>query len=194
MGKGPNDFCLDADNKCMGALKEYKNDLHLDTKDMGKADTLRYNVIFYVVEENYERAIQELKNFMMQKSEYPKFKPRIERYISYGIDLVNAIQAKRHFPGVSSLTMAKQKEMVDKFHSHFKELKIVLGHVERIQQQLKDEDVRSTVLVVRVCINSAFLITILAFALEAMHGMAANIFIVADDYVARIAEFLFTRF
>jgi hypothetical protein len=179
----------------MGALINDSeiNQLRIDRKDMGQADTLRYNVIIYVVEENYEKAIHELRSFLERDSEYPKFRPRIERYINYAIDLVNAIRAKRRFPGVHSLTMAKQKEIVDRFHAHFKELKIILMRIEKVQQDLKNEDVRSTALVVRTSVNAAFAIAILAFVLEGIHGLMANLYIVADDYIGAIADFIFHR-
>ena len=164
------------------------NKLKIDRKEMGRADTLRYNVVIYVVEENYDRAIHELKSFIEKDSEYPRFKSRIERYVNYAVDLVNAIRAKRRFPGVHSLTMAKQQEIIDRFHDHFNELQSVLKRIEKIQEDLKLDDVRSTVLVIRAVVNSAFAIAILAFVLEGFRGLGANFYTVSLDWITTTTD------
>ena len=134
----------------IGRLPTAFDQIKVDRSEMGRADTLRYNVLVFVVEENYDRAIYELKNFMALESAYPNFKKRIERYVNHAIDLVHAIKAKRSFPGMHSLTMAKQQEIVDRFHDHFHELQNVMKQVERIEKELKLDDIRSTILVIRV--------------------------------------------
>src|SRR6185312_7473140 len=109
--------------------------LQVERHDMGKADTLRYNVITFVVEENYERAIQELRTFSEKDSEYPKFKEKTERYISHAIDLVNAIRTKRKFPGAAFMTMAKQQELNERFREHFNELQNILKRIEKTEDR-----------------------------------------------------------
>jgi len=155
---------------------------------MGRADTLRYNVLVFVVEENYDRAAQELKNFLEIDSAYPNFRKRIERYINHAVDLVNAIKAKRRFPGVHSLTMAKQQEIVDRFHDHFNELQAILKRVERIEQEMKLDDVRSTVWVVRALVNAAFAVALCAFVIEGARGLMSNAALVTDDIMATATD------
>jgi len=167
--------------------------ISLDKREMGRADTLRYNVLVFVVEENYDRAAHELKNFLEIDSAYPNFKRRIERYVNHAVDLVNAIKAKRRFPGVHSLTMAKQQEIVDKFHDHFHELQTVLKRIERIEKEIKVDDVRSTILVVRAVVNAAFAIAILAFFLEGSKGLIMDAVVVADDAVLSTTDFIFDK-
>ncbi len=169
------------------------NKLIIDRKEIGRADTLRYNVVVFVVEENYDRAISELKRFLEKDSEYPRFKAKVNRYVNHAVDLVNAIRAKRRFPGVHSLTMAKQQEIIDRFHEHFNELQAVLKRVEKIQDNLKIEDLRSTVLVVRAVVNAAIAIVILAFILEGARGLMSTVYLASDDYLAAIADFIFTK-
>ena len=165
--------------------------IKIDRKEMGSADTLRYNILVFVVEENYDKAIQELKTFMQLESSYPSFKKRIERYVSHAIDLVNAIKAKRSFPGMHSLTMAKQQEIVDRFHEHFHELQSVMKHVEKIERDLKHEDIRSTILVVRALVNAAFVIAIAAFALQGAKGILMDALSLADDGLVTVSDFIF---
>lgn len=163
----------------------------VDRQELGRADTLRYNVLSFVVEENYESAIRELKKFAEKDSEYPHFRERSERYIMHSVDLVNAIRAKRKFPGVNSLTMAKQQELNEKFRTHFNELQYILKKIEKIQVDLRLEDVRSTVWVVRAVMNAAVAIALAAFILDVSRGLFKTTVIVIDDSFIRLTSWLF---
>jgi hypothetical protein len=165
--------------------------LQLDRSEMGRADTLRYNVLTYVVEESYERAVLELKKFRDADSEYPRFRQRIERYVNHAIDLVNAIRAKRRFPGMNSLTMAKQQEVSDMFRQHFTELQQILKKIEKVQTDLRIEDVRSTAYVVRALMISVAAIAISAFALEVSSGLLETTLYVLDDSLNSTVAWLF---
>lgn len=166
---------------------------HIDRSDLGKADTLRFNVLSYVVEENYDRAIQTLEDFHNKESEYPKFKEKTERYIAHAIDLVNAIRAKRNFPGMKSLTMAKQQELGEKFATHFHELQYTLKKVEKIQVDVRIEDVRSTVWIVKTLAYSILMIGIVAFALDVSHGLFTTTIVVIDDAFQGLTSLIFGK-
>lgn len=168
-----------------------KAELGAAGKDMGRGDTLRFNVLTYVVEENYDGAIRELKNFLEMDSEFPKFKERIERYIQHAVDLVNAIRAKRKFPGAQMLTIAKQQEMNEKFVAHFTELQMILKKVERIQNDMRLEDIRSTVWIVQAAITSAIVIAIVAFALDVNQGLWKTTTVVVDDIFLQFTNWIF---
>ena len=174
--------------------KDFKPELSVDHKEMGRADTLRYNVLTYVVEENYDRAIQELRNFMARDFEFPTFKRRVERYIEHAVDLVNAIRAKRNFPGGQMLTIAKQKELNEIFAVHFHELQHLLKRVEKIQYDVRIEDVRSTVWVVRAAIYSVIVLAIIAFILDGHRGLFETATTVLDDLFQTAAAWLFSKF
>lgn len=174
--------------------QNFKPDLGHAGKDMGHADTLRFNVLTYVVEENYDRAIFELKAFLERDTEYPDFKERIERYIHHAVDLVNAIRAKRKFPGAQMLTMAKQKELNEKFVAHFSELQFALKKIERIQQDVRIEDLRSTVWIVRTAVQAVFAVAIVAFFLDVNAGLLKTTILVFDDIFRGITLWLFNKF
>jgi hypothetical protein len=171
--------------------KDLRAELGAVGKDMGRADTLRFNVLTFVVEENYDGAIRELKNFLEEDSEYPKFRDRVERYIQHAVDLVNAIRAKRKFPGAQMLTMAKQQELNEKFVAHFSELQFILKKVEHIQNDLRQEDVRSTVWIVKAAIFSAITIAIVAFLLDVNQGLMETTMVVADDVFRDFINWMF---
>ena len=174
------------------ALKRnFKPELQVDQQDLGQGDTFRYNVLSYVVEGNYDRAIEEIKRFIKRDFEHPQFLPRVERYLLHAVDLVNAIRAKRNFPGANMLTMAKQKDLNEKFKAHFQELQYLLKKVEKIQRDVKVEDIRSTVLIVRTLIHSVIILALFGFALEIKNGLLQTTIIVVDELFTGITQWIF---
>ena len=156
--------------------------------DLGRPDTLRFNILTWVLEENYDRAIQELKDFSQNPSPYPTFQERVERYLMHSVDLIFAIKAKRNFPGINSLTRAKQQELREKFKQHFRELRIVLMKVEKIETDLRIEDVRSTIYVVRALSVAVVIILSLSLLTEIFQGLAQTVGIVVDDGLSRALD------
>lgn len=165
-------------------------DVGLDRSELGRPDSLRFNILSWVLDERYDRAIEELKDFLEKPSEYPNFKDKISRYISHSIDLIYAIKAKRSFPGINSLTRAKQQELREKFKSHFKELQYILKTVEKIQTDLRVQDVRSTIYVVRALWIAGLSIFVLGLWLDILNGLAKTSYLVFDDTFGQIANWL----
>ena len=160
--------------------------------DFGKADSMRYNILMWVLDEKYDKAIQEMRTFLENPSDYPNFKEKVERYVSHGIDLIYAIKAKRNFPGIASLTRAKQQELREKFKEHFRELQIVMKKIEKIQVDLRIEDARSTIYVIRALWISAACIAGLAFFLEVVRGLAITSHVVLNDLLDQGVGWLFS--
>jgi hypothetical protein len=160
--------------------------------DFGKADSLRYNILSWVLNEQYDRAIQELRNFASQDSDYPNFKEKVERLALHSVDLVYAIKAKRNFPGLSSLTRAKQQELREKFKVHFKELQAVMKRIEKIQVDLRIEDARSTIYIIRALWLAGAAISLLAFIKEVVGGLALTSSVVMSDLLNQAVEAIFT--
>ncbi|QDK45436.1 hypothetical protein DOM22_09880 [Bdellovibrio sp. ZAP7] len=162
----------------------------VDSSELGSPESFRYKILTLVLGERYDRAIEELKDFLDEPSEYPDFKGKITRFIHHGIDLIYAIKAKRGFPGINSLTRAKQQELREKFKEHFKELQYILKTIEKIQTDLRIADARSTIYVVRALCAAALGIIILAFWMDIVHGLAQTSVIVFDDAFGRLANWL----
>ncbi|MNK07761.1 hypothetical protein D3C87_256790 [compost metagenome] len=165
-------------------------EVSVDKTDLGRPDSIRYNILTWVLDERYDRAIEELKEFLEKPSEYPNFQSKITRYIHHAIDLIYAIKAKRSFPGINSLTRAKQQELREKFKGHFRELQHVLKIVEKVHSDLRIQDVRSTIYVVKALWFAGLAIVILAFWLDIVHGLAKTSFVVFDDLFSKFANWL----
>lgn len=165
--------------------------LDSDRTDLGRADTLRFNVLTWVLDERYDKAIQELKDFLAKPSDFPSFQDKITRYIHHSIDLIYAIKAKRNFPGINSLTRAKQQELREKFKEHFQELQYVLKKVEKVEHDLRVEDARSTIYVVRALWFALISVVVFAFGLEITRGLARTTGIVFEDGIIKGVDALF---
>ncbi|RYZ76160.1 MAG: hypothetical protein EOP04_32400 [Proteobacteria bacterium] len=166
------------------------SDTGIDTTDLGRPNTLRYRVLTMVLDERYDSAIGELKEFLDEPSDYPDFKDRVGRFVSHSIDLIYAIKAKRSFPGISSLTRAKQQELREKFKEHLMELQFSIKKIEKNQTDLRVHDVRSTIYVVKAGWYAVVSIAILGFFLEVTQGLATTSIIVIDDSVSKVADWL----
>lgn len=163
----------------------------IDQKDLGKADSLRYNVMSFLREENYDRAVQEIEAFKAKESVFPNFRSRVERYLEHSASLVRAVEMKRNFPGVNRLTAAKQQDLKLKIKQHIDELVYCLKKIEQVDAHLRLEDIRSTVLVVRAVVVSTFMIAILAFIVEMSRGMLWNAIIVVDDVFQELSRWVY---
>lgn len=180
------------------AVQETQNEntgfeISLEFKDLGDPNSLRYSILTSVLAGKYDFAIQELKNFIEADSVYPNFHERIHRFVNHSTDLIFAIKTKRNFPGMNSLTRAKQQELFEKFKHHFYELQYMLKKIEKIQKDLKMEDVRSTIYVVRTTWYAIAAITVLAVILEFFGGLAQTLWVVVDDFTTDLIVWLFSR-
>lgn len=162
-------------------------------KDIGQVDTFRHTILSMVAAENYEKAIEEIHRYIVSKSDFPQFKNRVERYSQYAIDLINAVKAKRSFPGLQHLAMSKQQELFDRAMDHFEDLKATLRKIEQIDRELRLEDVRSTVLVIKALIYSAFAVLVLGFILEISRGVLPAAWVVVDSVFGNMTNFIFDK-
>jgi len=173
-----------------GALFDIKKE-HVE---LGAQGSLRHNILLWVLEERYDDALEGLREFLETPSEYPNFKGKIERFVHHAIDLIFAIKAKRSFPGLNSLTRAKQQELREKFKSHYRELQNVLKIVEKIETDLRIRDARSTIYIVRALSLSVAGIVLLALYLDITGGLAKTGYIFFDELVMKIAELITGKF
>lgn len=172
----------------MAAPKLTPENFQVDRNDFGKADSLCFNVMTLVADEKYDRAVKQLEEFNEKDSGYPTLRTRTERQISHAIDIVNAIRTKRNFPGFKSLTASKQNELLEKTLFHFEELKYILKKIERIHVDVKLEDIRSTVIVLRAIVLSVVAILVVAFIKEVSGGLIYSTLSVLEEIFGTAAD------
>lgn len=159
----------------------------------GSRDGARSTILGAVASENYQKALEELQAYKESRNEYPQFKARCERYLAYAADLINAIRAKRSFPGLQNLSMSKQQDLYDRAMTHFEDLKATLKKCERIESEVRLDDVRSTVWVVKALIYCVFAVLILGFLLELSRGVLPAASIVLDDAFGSMTNAVFDK-
>lgn len=170
-------------------------DSDFELNDLGRPDTFRYLILTHVINEEYDKAIKELKSFVEKDSEYPNFKTKVERYVLHAIDLVHAVRTKRNFPGLAQLTRTKQQELKDKFKQHFKELKSILKKIEMGIEELRVNDVKSTQILIKSTWIALLVIFIAGFFIDIVSGLAENFVTVLaesfDQAVHAIVDLIF---
>ena len=150
-------------------------------KDIGeRMNSVRAAVMGAVVGENYDQAKEELKAYVDFKTAYPHFQERANRYVDHCCDLIQAIQIKRNFPGLASLSLAKQQEIHEKVLEHFEELKQNLKQIEKVEREQKVNDMRTTVWVVRAACFATMGIVVAGLLIDMQSGLFSSFFQVAN--------------
>lgn len=158
--------------------------------DIGRIDSIRSTVLAAVVSENYEGAIAQLKAYVSHKSEYPTFQERVERYVQHISELIGAVETKRNFPGLASLSLAKQQEVHEKVIEHFEDLKQYLKQVELVEREQKLQDVRSTIWVLRAMTHAVWMVLLVAFILDTNSGTFGSAVVVAEHYLDILSNYI----
>ncbi len=163
----------------------------LTQDDLGKPDSFRRSVLQRVSSEQYAPAIESIKQYKDSNPDYPQFKQKTERYLDYAADLVNGIKAKRSFPGIANLPMSKQEELFSRAYDHFEDLKATIRRVEKVELEVRLEDRRATIWIVKALVHSVAAIVILGICIEFSHGAAGTAEIVVDDTLEKITSSIF---
>ena len=167
--------------------------MQASVRDLGAVDSARHTILSHIATENYQRAIDELTAYYNSKVDFPQFEQRAQRYFTYAIDLINAIKAKRSFPGLQHLAMSKQQELFDKAMEHFEDLKLTVRKIEQIDRDTKLEDIRSTVWVVKAIIYCVFGLLVLAFLMELSRGILPAAWTVIDSTFGDVTNAIFDK-
>jgi hypothetical protein len=163
--------------------------------EMGRHGGLRRTILGYVVGERYDQAKEELGHYIEGKTvEYPSFGPRVEKFLRHSLELIQAIQTKRNFPGLGSLSLSKQQELNERVLSHFEELKQTLKTVERAEKEIKLSDHRSTAWVVRVFTHCLLILLMVGFLVSISNGLWYSSTVVFDalveDFTTKVEHLL----
>lgn len=148
-----------------------------------KGDQLRRGCLYLVVMENYDGAKIRLVDYVSAKSEFPAFQDRVQRYIQHCTELIHAIQTKRSFPGLASLSLSRQQEIHERVMEHFEELKQNLKHIEHIERDHKLLDVKSTVWVLQAMSVVAGAILLTAFINDLRAGVLSSLIYTVNLWV-----------
>jgi hypothetical protein len=162
--------------------------LESQRKDLGRLDSLSGAILSLIVGENYDRAIEEMTAYVGLKSSFPGFQNRAQRYVQHCSELITAIKTKRRFPGIASLSLAKQQEIHERVLFHFEELKRNLKQIEGMEREQILNDVRSTVWVVKAMAYGAMMIFTVALLRDIESGAFDSIVLVTNSLMDNASE------
>ena len=91
----------------------------LANQSFGKIDSLKHVVLVAVVKAEYESAVADLDRYVQLKSHFPSFAVRATALVSHCKGLIEAIEAKRNLPGLATLNVSRQQEMLDHVIAQF---------------------------------------------------------------------------
>ncbi len=147
----------------------------------GRPDSLRSTILSFVARDKFDIAVRELRYYQQYKSDIAVFQERTERYFDHCEELILAVKAKKGFPNIDALPMAKRQEIFERIQQHFDELQAVLRRIEQIENDIKVQDSRSTVWVMQALIVSSMVVTIWAVAVETTKTMGMSFTVMFDD-------------
>lgn len=158
----------------------------LANQTAGKIDSLKHAVLVAVANSEYEKALRDLDRYIESKAGYPSFAPRTDAFARHCRELINAIQVKRTLPGLASLTVSRQQEMLDHVVAHFEELKGTVKQIERIAKDCALDDLRSTVWVVRTVSYVAIAVFASAFMMDFSNSLGRPFILIYNDFTDRL--------
>lgn len=147
----------------------------------GRPDSLRSTILSFVAKDKFDVAVRELRYYQQYKSDISVFHERTERYFDHCEELILAVKAKKGFPNIEALPMAKRQEIFERIQQHFDELQNILRRIEQIENDIKVQDARSTVWVIQALIVSSMVVTIWAVAVETSKTMGMSFTVMFDD-------------
>lgn len=163
-------------------------------RDRGRFDSLRQTILKLVVSENYDRAKEDLKVYIESYGDLPIFRDRVAPFVTNSNELIQAIRTKRNFPGLGSLSLAKQQEIHERVLNHFEELKSHLKRIEKIEKDIRLADVRSTSWFVKTSFYSILAIAMTGFVMDLRHGMFHSFLYVFNQMTLDLSNWVIRLF
>ncbi len=153
----------------------------------GRLDGFRHTILSLVVEGRYDTAIAEISYYSSSDQKLNIFKSRAQRYLNHCEELIRAIESKTKFCQTRTITRSQKHELYMMVIKHFKDLTDSLKKVERIENDIRVADLKSTVWVLKAFIMSVGVIILTGMIREAVLTMKEPLLVVTDDAI----EFLF---
>jgi len=176
--KGQSEFSVE---------KILKEEYQMDPSDIGSPESLVHSVLRQMVEDQFEKAVRDLKGFQEHKSTYPGYVGKTESLFAHIYKLIQVIHQRKAMALVPSLSPARKKDLNTRLSQHMKDLKNSLKMLVQVEYEMKMSDSRTTLWTVKAIVYSCFIIVFWAMALEAAHGMRGPLSIMVNN----VADWLY---
>lgn len=158
--------------------------------DLKRVGLLRV-VLTYVVDGRYDEGLRVIKDHVENKREYPDFRDRTERLVNYCEEIIQSIRQKREHLTNSSVSNSKQHEIREKVQLFFKELKKALVAMEQVEREMRVEDIKTTVWVVKAGTYSIVCVFFVLLYFELTGGVIQAFGSLYMDLVERLLALIF---
>lgn len=118
--------------------------------DHKNTEGFRHDILTMVSAGKYRAVLTEIAAFQEEKNKaMPHFNVKSGRYFQYINQLIEAIREHKTIPNFDQLPAGQQKKIHEQVFSYFDELNNTLKRVESVIHDLKVQDVRSTIWVLK---------------------------------------------
>jgi hypothetical protein len=171
-------------------LVDIKSQEELETKlsenISGRLDGLRYTILSLVVDGRYDLAVAEISFYSNSEHKLRVFKLRAQRYLNHCEELIRAIESKIKFCQTRTITRSQKHQLYMMVMKHFHELTESLKKIERIENDVRVSDLKSTVWVLKAFMVCFATILMLGMIKEAYFTMQTPLLVIIDDSVEKI--------
>lgn len=112
-------------------------------------DTISKIILSLVIDDRFDSAMNEIQYYQQLKAKTPLFAGKTNSHFRSAVAIIRDIREKRNIPNFDRLRSGKQKEVRDQVIKQVKHLKDILTKIEQVDHDLKIQDVRSTVWVLK---------------------------------------------
>ncbi len=161
-------------------------EIRLSESISGHLDGLRYTILSLVVEGRYDTAIAEINYYGNSDHRLDIFKVRAKRYFTHCEELIRAIESKIKFCQTRTITRSQKHELYMMVTKHFRELIDSLKKIERIENDIRVKDLKSTVWVLKAFMVCTSFLLAFGMVREALVTMKEPTAVILDDLVEQI--------
>jgi hypothetical protein len=171
-------------------LEDIKSQEELESKlsesISGRLDGLRYTILSLVVDSRYDLAVAEISFYSNSEHKLRAFKIRAQRYLNHCEELIRAIESKIKFCQTRTITRSQKHHLYMMVMKHFHELTQSLMKIERIENDVRVSDLKSTVWVLKAIMVCIGMILMVGMIKEACLTMKDPLSLIVNDSVETI--------
>lgn len=156
----------------------------------GRLDGLRHTILSLVVEGRYDTAIAEISFYSSSEQKLQVFRARAQRYLNHCEELIRAIESKIKFCQTRTITRSQKHQLYTMVMKHFHELTDSLKKIERIENDIRVTDLKSTVWVLKSFVMCTGLVIIFGMVREAIFSMQEPVTVVINDSIEFILRLI----
>ena len=158
-------------------------ELRLSENISGRLDGLRHTILSLVVEGRYDTAIAEISFYANSEQKLQVFRIKAQRYLNHCEELIRAMESKIKFCQTRTITRSQKHQLYVMVMKHFHELTDSLKKIERIENDIRVTDLKSTVWVLKSFVMCAGLVIMFGLIREAYLTMNEPFMVIINDSV-----------